>query len=244
MDNRRKFDFCLSDYRLILGELRGLGYESRSLGSLQAAQRDVFLRHDVDMCLDRALRVAEVEAEVHFTATYYVLISTDMYNPASAINRSRLRSIVALGHSIGLHFDATKYADDRASLEIAAEDECDLLSMIIDAPVESISFHRPAGALFNVEGQFAGRLHTYEPALMRNVAYVSDSSGGFFQGHPLDHPAIAAGRALQLLTHPIWWYADHETRPHEALAILRSEHHGRLERTLEAAVAKAATRGR
>jgi len=37
------------------------------------------------------------------------------------------------------------------------------------------------------------------------MGYCSDSRGAWHHGHPLDHPAVAEGRALQLLTHPIWW---------------------------------------
>jgi hypothetical protein len=37
------------------------------------------------------------------------------------------------------------------------------------------------------------------------MGYCSDSRGGWYHGHPLDHPSVAQGRALQLLTHPVWW---------------------------------------
>jgi hypothetical protein len=45
------------------------------------------------------------------------------------------------------------------------------------------------------------------------MGYCSDSRGGWHHGEPLVHEAVAAGRALQLLTHPIWWDADAEENP-------------------------------
>lgn len=69
----------------------------------------------------------------------------------------------------------------------------------------SISFHRPAQTLLGIDRKLAGRQHAYEPRFFSDIAYVSDSQGLFRYGHPLDHEAFKARRAMQLLTHPIWW---------------------------------------
>ena len=68
-----------------------------------------------------------------------------------------------------------------------------------------ISLHRPAPELLGYDRPLGGRAHAYEPRFFRGIAYCSDSRGTFRHGHPLDHPAVAAGQALQLLIHPIWW---------------------------------------
>ncbi|WP_207791107.1 polysaccharide deacetylase family protein [Allosphingosinicella flava] len=148
--------------------------------------------------------MAELEAEIGVSSSYFVLISTGLYNPASLASRRLLRRIIEHGHEIGLHFDATQTLHDE-DLQSAAAAECDILADICGRSIHTISFHRPAPSLLNLTGNFAGRRHTYEPAFFSEIAYISDSNGGWHHGHPLDHPAIAEGRAVQLLTHPIWW---------------------------------------
>ena len=44
---------------------------------------DLFLRHDVDLSLDAALRMAELEAEAGATATYFLMTESVFYNLAS-----------------------------------------------------------------------------------------------------------------------------------------------------------------
>lgn len=231
--------FCLADYRQLLGAFQALGYRDVPLEGLVPDARVMFVRHDVDLCVDDALIVAAAEQELGVGATYYFLVSTEMYNLASAGNRARLRDLRALGHRVGLHFDATRHDGGRAGLEAAAQEECAILEQLSGGPVETISFHRPAPELIGLEGAFAGRRHTYEPCFFRDVAYVSDSSGGFYRGHPLDHPAVAAGRAIQLLTHPIWWAPAARTTPLAALGALRTARLAALDIVLAAATEKA-----
>lgn len=231
--------FSIDDYRRILVELSRLGYEAVDLEELDPDRPLMFLRHDVDLCLGRAVAVAEAEHALRMRATYYVLVSTEMYNPASAESRRRMRRIVELGHSVGLHFDATKYEGGRAELEAAANEECELLSRLAGAPVRSLSFHRPAPELRGLADRFAGRVHTYEPRFFNEIGYISDSSGGWYRGHPLDHPAIAARTAIQLLTHPAWWHSATPRLAEEEIEALRAERAALIGEGLDAATANA-----
>jgi hypothetical protein len=231
--------FCLQDYVDLLHNFLRRGYRIVDLDGLIAGQRTLFVRHDVDLSLERAVAVAEAEASENVRASYYLLLSTDMYNIASAEGQRAAKRLSALGHAIGLHFDATRYQAGREGLEAAAQRECNLLEAIAEAPVTSISFHRPAPELVRLEGSFAGRRHCYEPRFFEEVAYISDSSGGFFRGHPLDHPAASEGRAIQLLTHPIWWASPERLAAKDALTSLRQEKRASIDEALEAATAKA-----
>lgn len=225
---RRFESFCRQDYAQLLRDLMDRGYSFGALEDLKGVGPVAFCRHDVDLSMSHAADMAELEHSLGVRATYYVLLSTRMYGLASAEGRAFLERLIQLGHEVGLHFDATQYAGDRDSLEIAARDECAILEMLTRQPVTSLSFHRPAPALLGLEGGFAGRVHTYEPRFFNATAYVSDSNGGWHHGHPLDHAAVAAGEPLQLLTHPIWWMQD---QPANAVAVLE-----RLRRRIEATV--------
>jgi hypothetical protein len=166
----------------------------------------------VDVSLELASKLANAERQAGWCATYYVLVTSDLYNIHSASSRSLLRSILDAGHEIGLHFDATVHADadeaHYAELEAAARRECVVLGDIIETPVESISFHRPVRFLQGLDGSFAGLPHAYQPHFFRDVEYCSDSDGAWNYGHPLDRQSIKTGQPMQLLTHPVWWTAE------------------------------------
>jgi hypothetical protein len=198
-------DFTAAGYAALLAAFRDRGYEVRGYHSADPARRHLILRHDLDMSIEAALPIAALEAEAGVAASYFVLLRSEMYNVQSPSSMQALRSIGEHGHDIGLHFDASLYADDDAALDRAAAAECAVLEALLGRPIATISFHRPARRLMGHAGRFAGRRHAYEPRFFSDMGYCSDSRGAWHHGHPLDHRAVATGRALQLLTHPIWW---------------------------------------
>lgn len=201
--------FTPQGYVTLVDRLRARGYETASFADADPAQRHLVLRHDVDMSLEAAAAMAALEAEHGLSATYFVLMRSEFYNPASAVNRAALRSIRAAGHSIGLHFDAALHPAD--ALDDAAQAECAMLEAAAGAPVETVSFHRPpAGEIGNRE-RLAGRINAYAPRFVRAMGYCSDSRGAWHHGPPLEHPAVSAGRAIHLLTHPLWWMGEGST---------------------------------
>jgi len=225
--------FGLAAYRALLGAFRDRGYAVRGFADAAPAQRHLILRHDIDYSLDAALPMAEMEAELGFHAAYFVLVRSAFYNPAAPDGARVLARLAALGHEIGLHFDAALYENDGGALDAAAARECALLEHMTGTPVATISFHRPAPALLGRSGALGGRRHAYEPRFFTEMGYCSDSGGAWHRGAPLDHPAVADGRALQLLTHPIWWQ-DPPTEPAKRLARFLADHACRLDRELAA----------
>jgi len=217
-------DFTLAGYRGLLAAFAARGYAVTDYESASPDRRDLILRHDIDMSLEAALAVAEVEAELGLRAHYFVLLRSALYNPWSPADREALVRLQALGHRVGLHFDASLYPDSDAALEAACAEECALLAALLAAePAPIVSFHRPAPRLQGAARRFAGRRHTYEPAFFSAIGYCSDSRGAWRHGHPLDHPAVAAGTALQLLTHPVWWTRRAGETGVERLDRLRSD---------------------
>ena len=205
--------FSLPAYLDILAELRAAGYRAAGFTSGPPVGRQVLLRHDVDVSLEHARALGQAERDAGWRSTYYVLLTSDLYNVHSASSRSLLRSILDAGHEIGLHFDATVYAvADEANfavLEEAARRECAVLGDIIGTPIESISFHRPVQFLQGLERTFASLPHAYQSHFFQDVDYCSDSDGAWNHGHPLDRQSIKTGQPMQLLTHPVWWIAEH-----------------------------------
>jgi hypothetical protein len=200
-------DFTLGAYSELVGAFRTRHYAIRAFDDVDAYSRHVVIRHDVDMSLKAATRVAELEHELGVRAIYFVLVRSEIYHPFTAEASLHLRKLVDLGHKVGLHFDASLYSREPDELEEPCRMECELLENFLGQRIDMISFHRPVPALVGLDRRFAGRRHTYEPRFVTDIGYCSDSKGGWFRGHPLQHKSVVEGRALQLLTHPIWWDA-------------------------------------
>lgn len=200
--------FSLDGYRTLLTGLIGRGYQVRRFAEVQPDKPHLVLRHDLDMSIEAAVEIAEIEAELGTTAHHFPLLRTEFYNVFSRAGTAGLRRIAALGHHIGLHFDASLYEDNAEVLDRMAERECRVLEDLIGAPIEVISFHRPSTALMGLDRLIAGRLHTYLPRFFSDIGYCSDSQGSWRFGEPFDNAAVTAGTALQLLTHPLWWTSD------------------------------------
>ena len=224
-------DFTLDSYEALIRDLLDRGYEPVDFESADPAAEHLILRHDIDMSIEAAQRLAAVEADIGVVATYFVLLRTELYNPWSDHGRRQLDVIAEQGHEIGLHLDASLYPDNWAALEAAAEEECSVLEALVGKPVRTISFHRPATTLLGRVGTLAGRRHAYEPRYFSEMGYCSDSLGAWQHGAPLDHPAITAGTALQLLTHPIWWVGE-AASPQKRLRQFLSTREGKLDRAL------------
>jgi len=225
-------DFTLTGYRALLEALLARGYVVVGYGDAEPASRHLIVRHDLDMSIDAALPIAEIEAGLGVAGCYFVLLRTDMYNPWSEPSRRVLQRIASQGHEIGLHLDSSLYPDSPDALEQAAAAECEALEKIIETAVKTVSFHRPAPGLLGREAPIAGRQHAYQPRFFSDMGYCSDSRGAWHHGPPLDHPAVAEGRALQLLTHPIWWNREAPLDPVETLDQFRVERDKVLETAL------------
>lgn len=198
-------EFSWAGYRALVQNFLDAGYEVRLFDELDPAKAHLVLRHDIDFSMAEAINIARIEAELGIRSHYYVLLRTEFYNLFGPNDWARLLELVELGHDVGLHFDASLYDQEMATLEHAAAHECHVLEALLGREVTSISFHRPAKNLQGLAQKFARRTHAYEPRFFNEIAYVSDSTGLFRFGHPLDHPAFAGLKPLQLLTHPIWW---------------------------------------
>ena len=198
-------EFTLASYGALLDALAERGYAVVGFEAAVPAQRHLVLRHDLDLSVEAAVPVAELEAGRGLAASYFVMLRSPLYNAFDAPALAGLERIASLGHEIGLHLDAALYGEEPAALDIAAARECGALEALLGRPVGMISFHRPAPSLQGRAGAVAGRRHAYEPRFFRDMGYCSDSRGAWHHGHPLDHPVLADGRALQLLTHPVWW---------------------------------------
>ena len=105
-------------------------------------------------------------------STYFVLLRTDFYNPASKRTLDMLRQIRDMGHEVGLHFDEVAYQGCSAEeLPEWIRVEAALLSEICQSPVRCFSMHRPNRlTLEKGEIDVEGRMDSFSYSEINNYA--------------------------------------------------------------------------
>lgn len=226
---QRSTDLGYAAYRALLGAFLAAGYGFGRFARPPAGTATCLLRHDIVLDLEKARDMARIEAGMGVKATYFMMPSSDHYNLASAANRALVQEILALGHDLGLHFDAAVYDDltDVAAYQRRVGQEAALLSGLCEAEVTAVSFHRPAPLILEGDPALSGDLpHSHDRDLQAAADYVSDSGGRWEHGLPTDSEAFAARQPMHILVHPIWW-AEAPVSPVETLLSLLDQRHRR-----------------
>jgi hypothetical protein len=196
---------------------RSRGYAFRSFHDY-APDGCILLRHDIDFSVFRAEEIARVEADLGVRASYFFMLTSNLYNLLSQASRQAVGRIQAMGHTVSLHFDPVVHGDVDRGFEAEKR-------IVEDAfgPIDIVSIHRPGPFLNDNNRALPGCAHTYQDRWFRDLAYISDSGGSFRHAHPVDNPAVEAGKSLQLLLHPVWWTVSGDT-PTDQLLAWRDDH--------------------
>jgi hypothetical protein len=197
--------FDLGHYRELLGAAQAGGYRFAFFDRGPEAGT-ILLRHDVDLSLDAALAMAELEAEAGAAATYFLMTRSEFYNLASPSGEETIRHLRELGHRVGLHA-VWPHVDRDERFE-------PVLAWHNPGPEY---MRAPVNGLVNVMA---------EPWA---DVYRSDSNQHWRQGCPHGELAAGAFERLQLLTHPEIWVYPGETMRETMLAMLDAERGLRLE---------------
>jgi hypothetical protein len=199
--------FSLDHYRELLEAARHGGYRFADF-SRDPQPGDLILRHDVDLALEAAVELAELEAAAGARATYFLMTESVFYNLASAAGAAALARLRELGHAVGLHA-----VYPRAELDGRFD------------PV--VAWHNPEPEYMSAA--VAGAANAMEPRFFSAATYRSDSNAQWRSGCP--HEALAAGdfEWLQLLTHPEIWVYPGETMRETMLTMLDAKRELALE---------------
>jgi hypothetical protein len=207
-DHRGDFgDFTEVNYRELL-RLALTRYRFARFGD-RSTDRHVLWRHDIDVSVNRALRLAEIEAEEGAIATYFVFPRCPFYNLLNDLTRVLMCRVLALGHDIGLHFDPTQYPEalSCSGLSDAIAAERDLLAREFGKDPVAISFHN-FGVLEQTmpdDETVCGLANAYSKRLRATYGYVSDSNGIWRHRRLRNVLDAAVEERLQVLIHPEWW---------------------------------------
>ena len=204
--------FDLGHYRELLEAAKAGGYRF-AFFDREPQPGDLLLRHDVDLSLDAAVRLALLEHEAGVAATYFLMTESVFYNLASSEGERALERLRGLGHSVGLH---------------AVWPERDLDGRF--DPV--LAWHNPDPEYMG-EPLDDGLVNVMEPRFFSPDCYRSDSNQHWRSGCP--HDALARGEFewLQLLVHPEIWVYPGATMGETMRAMLDAERERRLRQLAE-----------
>ena len=206
--------YDLECYRSVLARIQDAGYCFLKFGDLQGScNKEILLRHDVDLSPIMAFHMAEAEAELGIHANYFFQLNSETYNGLSTDTAEKIKQIQSLGHCVGLHIDEAMMSVEENVIHRTLEWFSDTIT-----PVDRVvSFHRPSDKV--IDRHYKLFISSYSPQFFLGSNYVSDARrNGEFWGK-LDGLISSSASPIQWLTHPGWWYAEDD--PQKMLQALR-----------------------
>jgi hypothetical protein len=200
-------DFSLTHYRELLQAAQAGGYrwagfdEHPSVGNL-------ILRHDVDLSLEAALAVAEVEADEGAWSTWFLMTRSVFYNLASSEGERAIGRLRELGHRVAHH---------AVYPHIDLDERFD--------PI--VAWHNPDPEFMRTP--IDGAVNVMEPPFFDPDHYRSDSNQQWRHGCPHEQLRHGEFEWLQLLTHPEIWAFDGATMRETMETMLDADRAGRFE---------------
>jgi hypothetical protein len=199
--------FDLDHYRELLDAARAGGYRWAGFDA-PPEPGVVILRHDVDLSLDAALALAELEADVGAWSTWFLMTRSVFYNLASTEGERAVTRLHKLGHRVAHH---------------AVWPDVDLDDRF--EPV--VAWHNPDPEYMREPIDGATNVMTapwFDPD-----HYRSDSNQHWRSGCPHEQLARGEFEWLQLLTHPEIWVYPGATMGETMRAFLDADREQRLE---------------
>jgi hypothetical protein len=204
--------FDLAHYREIVEAAQAGGYRFAHFDGAPA-EGSVILRHDVDLSLDAAVRMAELENDAGAAATYFLMTESVFYNLDSSEGVAAIERLRELGHRVAQHaVYPNAPRDDRFD------------------PV--VAWHNPDPEYMRAPLP-DGRINVMQDPWFDPATYRSDSNQHWRSGCPHDDLRAGTFPWLQLLTHPEIWAFDGETMGQTMRAMLEAEKVRRLHQLAE-----------
>ena len=198
-------NFSYEGYTNLIKTLRDNKYHIADYQSWKKYEKCVILRHDIDYDLKKALQMSRIEHDVNVKSTYFLLLTSDFYNVFSQSASCYLREIINYGHEIGLHFDEMRYNGlDIDEIREKIIDECKSLGCAVEAPITTVSIHRPSKMMLEADLEIPGIINSYGSDFFKGFKYVSDSRRMWRESVESIIESQQFAR-LHILTHAFWY---------------------------------------
>lgn len=202
-------DFTRSNYSNIIRIGKNIFHFS-TYTNFVPNNRFVIWRHDVDISMHSAVKLAEIEANHNVSATYFIYTHSPFYNLLEKDIYECVKKILSLGHNIGIHFDSEFYGElNLSSFNYWLNYEATLLESYFNAPIKAFSFHNTTPfAISCKDYEYSGLINATSTYFREEVEYCSDSNGYWRYRRLEDVLQNPQVQRLQVLTHPEWWQEE------------------------------------
>lgn len=188
----------------------------------------LILRHDVDFSLDLAFEFSRIEKRNSIVSTYYILLTSDLYNPLSITSQKIINTMINEGFEIGLHFDPTAYGDiSDEELKMKFFDEIRILEKAFNFKVESYSLHNPS--IHGKYPNYDGIINAYNPDIFSDKCYISDSMFSFRGKDPIEFIKKSENQRIQFLTHPGQYFNEGKISYEKMVNIIVNNYYKKLD---------------
>lgn len=209
--------FKFNHYHVFLTKAIAKKYGFRTFTNYTGIEkRTIILRHDIDFRPDKALEIAQIEAELDIIATYFVRVHAKEYNPFEYKTYNILMQLLEWGHEIGLHTEALDMVQtfggtihDRFMAEMIA------LETILDRDIEVAVPHGDFGGTIaeqrlnffkDYRKQVPINYHPFEDRFFKDMKFISDTFGIWREKCPCQF--LGKVDKMQISTHPIYWFRE------------------------------------
>ena len=174
------------------------------------SSNDIILRHDVDVSLEAALKIAEIENELGICSTFFILFHAELYNPFSLNSSKIISKLIQMGHKIGLHYHNTFFLENNLEPSKTITKELELMESHYNTSIKVISSHDP-----EINKKISLKLikdvvDAYSDEFIKNRKYLSDSVQNWREGCLCQN--YTKYKKFQVLIHPIWWTENNKNR--------------------------------
>lgn len=210
--------FTIGGYQALIKKLHDNGYSFADYNDWDEYDKAVIMRHDIDLDLIKAAEFSDIERIGGVKSTYFVLLTSNFYNPFSEESVAALKRIMDNGCEIGLHFDEMRYPDYfgcEDAIRKKIKHEANILADLLNRTVNVVSMHRPSKTILNSNLIIPGLINSYGNKFFKDFKYISDSRRRWrddIEG------IIASGKYpyLHILAHS-FWYNEEEIDIHDAI---------------------------
>ncbi|MHA1953030.1 MAG: hypothetical protein ACXAAM_01015 [Candidatus Heimdallarchaeaceae archaeon] len=207
--------YRLSVYSDFLDELKKEKYSVKSFSEYDlTSQLDknkihVFLRHDVDLSLNRFLNIIKLEIKKEITSTSFFRLHSEKYVFEKAI--PIIQYLQAEGFEIGYHYEVLSQTkgNTEEALSLFTKELNELRETV---PVKVVSHH---GDKYSNQQIWPlvdkAKLDVWSAYDMKRDIYITDTGGKNMIKHPGFHifdklKEAKPGDVVQILVHADWWY--------------------------------------
>lgn len=211
----RTEDFTLDSYTNYLysfkKDYKFINYEQIA----QNGQPSILWRHDVDVSVHNAYKLAEIENNLGLQATYFLMLGSWFYDIRDHEIHELVKKIKEKGHIIGLHYDFEYLVSGKVScfqtfLRSLRHQKVEMEN-ILGSKINVFSFHNPSlveGTLLeeiNKKEVILDMINVYSDKIKKKFKYCSDSNGLWRFDQLRDLIDAQKYPYLHVLTHPEWW---------------------------------------